>query len=114
MPEYEAVRGIVEAHHADTGEFTVRVQAAPLVEPEERALSCVLTDDSELYVNDKFSTIDAIEVGDAVELYGYRDPNPRVKRFVVTLANITHPEPDPPLPDLTPTTTAPASQPEEE
>jgi len=60
---------------------------------------CLLSSDAEVYINDKFSAIGAIAVGDTAELIGYRDPN-RVERFLVSLVHITRDEPLPPAPDL--------------
>lgn len=46
-------------------------------------LYCVITQDSEIYINDRFSAIEEINIGDAVDLVGYRDTTPPLERFVV-------------------------------
>jgi hypothetical protein len=67
---------------------------------EESATPCLLTNYTELYVNDKFSSFDAIQVGDRIELIGYHRADPPPERLVVSLAYITRPEPPPTPPDL--------------
>jgi hypothetical protein len=106
---YNVLAGKVVACHPDTGELTVRVSRRTVEGPAEHTLYCVVTRDSEIYVNDKFSAIDEIQLGDAVELVGYRDPNPQLERFVVSFAYFDHPLPAPPRPELTPAS-APATQ----
>ena len=53
-----------------------------------RAIFCDVTKDSEIYINDALSRLEAIEPGDAIEMVGYPDPNPRLGRFVVSYAHV--------------------------
>ena len=88
-PTYQAVGGVVEACQLETGEMTVRLTGREARSSEEK-LHCVITKDSEIYVNDRFTKLQDIEVGDRVELIGYRDPSPQQERFVVTYAYGLH------------------------
>jgi len=106
---YTVLAGKVLSCHADTGELTVRISRRSVAGPTEKAIYCVVTRDSEIYVNDKFSSIEEIQLGDAVELVGYDDPNPRLQRFVVSFAYFDHPLPPPPAPELVPAS-APTTQ----
>jgi hypothetical protein len=103
--------GTVESVRADTGQLTVRVLSPRAEESESERVSCLLTSDAEVYVNDKCSSLEAISIGDTVELIGYPDPSPRAERFLVCLALITRNEPLPPEPDLSPLPTQAATQP---
>lgn len=97
---HDVLAGSVQSVHAETGQLTVR-QSFPRPEiGDNPTVSCLLSSDAEVYINDKFSAIDAIVAGDNIELIGYRDPNPRAERFLVSLVHITRSEPLPPAPDL--------------
>jgi len=106
---YNVLSGKVTACHTDTGELTVRAARRTPEGPIEETVYCLLTRDAEIYVNDKVSSIEEIQLGDAVELVGRRDPDPRVERFIVSFAYLDHPLPPPSPPDLTPAP-APATQ----
>jgi hypothetical protein len=106
---YSVLAGKVLSCHANTGELTVRVSRRSAQGPTEETIYCVVTRDSEIYINDKFSSIEEIQLGDAVELVGYDDPNPRLQRFVVSFAYFDHPLPAPPPPELVPAS-APTTQ----
>ncbi len=112
--EYSVVDGTVEGLRADTFELTVRAgEHWPGMAPDS-IISCLLTKDAEIYVNDRFSGFDAIAVGDDVELIGYPEPNRRGERFVVATASIRRAEPLPDPPDLSPPATQPAAPPPQE
>lgn len=108
---YQTLAGWVVARHAGTGELLVRVGGSGPA--REQTVFCVVTKDSEIYVNDMFTTIEAVRIGDAIEVVGYPDPDPRQERFVVSCARIERDLPAPPIPDLPPPSTAPATQPAE-
>lgn len=99
---YSVLAGKVIACHPDTGELTVRGSRRTVEGPTEETVYCLITRDSEIYVNDRFSSIEEIQIGDTVELIGRRDPNPQLERFVVSFAYFDHPLPAPPRPQLTP------------
>jgi hypothetical protein len=103
---YDVLTGTVQSLHADMGQLTVRITSLRPESDKNPYAHCLLSGDAEVYINDKFSTIGAIEVGDTAELIGYRDPN-RAERFLVCLVHITRDEPLPPAPDLS----MPATQP---
>ena len=113
---YTVLSGKVVAYHTDTGELRVRATRRTQQGPVEETVYCLITRDAEIYVNDQVSSIGEIQLGDAVELVGRRDPDPQTERFVVSFAYFDHPLPPPPPPDLTPTpapaTEEPQNQPE--
>ena len=111
--QHEALLGTVESIQPDTGQITVRVEELRGERSPTARITCLVTSDAEVYVNDRYSGFDAIEIGDTVELIGYRDPNPRAERFIVCLTRIVRNEPAPPKPDLTPPATQPTTQPQE-
>jgi hypothetical protein len=109
---YEALTGVVLNVRTDTSELTVRpVEPAP-ERADAAGLLCLLTNDAEVYINDRYASVNAIAVNDAVELVGYREENARGERFVVCLAQITRPAAAPVEPDLSPRATT-ATQPQE-
>jgi hypothetical protein len=105
---YTVLAGKVVACHTDTGELSIRASRRTVNGPAEQIVYCLVTRDSEIYVNDKFSSIEEIQLGDAVELVGRRDPAPQLERFVVSFAYFDHPLPPPPRPELTPAPEPPA------
>ena len=106
---YGVLAGKVIACHADTGELTVQGSRRTPEGPAEETVYCLITRDSEIYVNDRFASLAEIQIGDTVELVGRRDPNPQVERFVVSFAYFDHPLPEPPRPELIPAS-APTTQ----
>ena len=82
---YQVFTGAVRYLDQDTGELFVRPEQTPKGWQPGRNILCVVTNDSEIYINDCFRGIEDIRVGDAIELAGYRDR----ERFVVSLGNIT-------------------------
>jgi hypothetical protein len=104
---YEAVSGVVASVQPDTGQLTIRCSGARPETDREREMACLLTNDAEVYVNDRFAGFEKIAVGDVIELIGYSGSSPRDERFVVSFAYITRTEPPPPEPDLTPRATQP-------
>ncbi len=99
---YTVLSGKVVACHTDTGELSVRVSQRTAKGPIEQTIYCLITRDAEIYVNDKFSSIGEIQLGDAVELVGHHDPDPQIERFVISFAYFDHPLPAPPIPELIP------------
>jgi hypothetical protein len=86
---YVAPGGRVISVLPNTGEMVVRPFAGSNAPAGSDApLSCVITKDSELYVNDRFSVIEEISPGDWVELVGYWDRSPPLERFVVSYAYV--------------------------
>lgn len=111
--DHLVLTGTVEGTRADTGLLLVRVEEPAAARFKNKRIACLLPNDAEIYINDKFTTFDAIEIGDTVELMGHVERNPREERFVVSVAEIKHNEPPPPPLDLSPPTTQPTSQPRE-
>jgi hypothetical protein len=103
------LNGKVVASHADTGELSVRVSRRMPTGPSEETIYCLVTRDSEVYVNDKFSSIEEIQLGDTVELVGWWDRSQQLERFVVSFADFDHPLPPASQPALVPAS-APATQ----
>lgn len=111
--QHEALLGTVEGIQPDTAQITLRVAESRGPWSEPTRVTCLLTNDAEVYVNDRYAGLAGVRIGDTVELIGYRDPNPRTERFIVCLARIARNEPAPPMPDLTPPASRPTSQPQE-
>jgi len=88
-PPYQALSGVVRAIDCETGELLIRAER-----PADRNLVCVVTKDSELYVNDRFSDLREVRIDDALDAIAYRDRD----RFVLSLVNIRRREPAPPAP----------------
>ncbi len=110
---HEALNGTVEALHTDTFELTAMLDDHRAERAKPATVACLFTKDTEVYVNDRFASFDAIAIRDTIELVGYFEPNnPRGERFVVSFANITRAEPPPAEPDL-PRPTQPSTQPKE-
>lgn len=105
---YEVVLGVVIAVHADTGELSVEIpqNPTPRTQIRSRVLSCIVTRDTELYLNDMFVSIDAVEPGDRIQVIGSRDPDPQLDRLAVHTAYLTRTVPSAPDPPaaLIPTT----------
>lgn len=89
-PRYLVQSGTVTTCSFDTGELTIATRQRTAGPPRAETVDCVVTKDSEVYVNGRFARFDAINVGDAVTLVGYQDPNPRSGRFVVSYAYFEH------------------------
>ncbi len=60
-------------------------------------------------MDDKLSSIEEIQLGDAVELVGWWDRSSQLERFVVSFAYFDHPMPAPPRPEFAPAS-APATE----
>ena len=112
--QYQTLSGRVLARDTETRELSVSVRRRHPGEPVEQTVFCVVTDDSEVYINDMFSTLEALEVEDTIELVGRYDRDPQQERFVVSLAYVNRRLPPPALPDLPPPTTQPTTQPQHE
>jgi hypothetical protein len=110
--DYLVLNGVVETVGAETSELSVRVDDA-WAERSKSTVPALLTQDTEIYINDRFSGFDAIAPGDNLEIIGYRESSPRGERFVVSLAYITRPQPPPPEPVLLTPARPATSQPEE-
>jgi len=99
---YSVLAGNVVACHTDTGGLGVRGSRRTAEGPSEQTFHCLITRDSEIYMNDKLGSIEEIQLGDAVELVGWWDRSTRLERFVVSFAYFDHPLPAPPQPELVP------------
>lgn len=92
-PKFETISGKVAKCVPETGELIVELPPGVRVENESRLLHCVLTRDSEVYVNDRAATPRDLLEGDALDLVIYRDPNPTLTSFVATYAFVRRPMP---------------------
>ncbi len=112
-PHYKVLVGTVTASYPQTGELTVRVSTETPGVNQSRRVYCVVTRESELYVNDRFASLDAIRIGDTVELVGYVDRDRQLSQFVVSLAYVRQPQPPAPDPEtlLVPPATRRAQEP---
>lgn len=107
---FDVLTGTVAGLRADTGELTVHTGLERPDGINDQNVTCLITSDAEVYINDKFSSIAEINIGDDVELIGYVDPDPRTERFLVSLARISRSAALPPPPDLPISTSQPAAQ----
>ncbi len=102
---FSVFSGTVQSVQVDAGGLTVRLTNAPgSTDAPANDLSCVVTRDSEIYVNDRCAGLAEIAPGDEVELIGHSDLNPRLERFMVSFAYVDHPLPPAPIPELMPET----------
>jgi hypothetical protein len=90
---FESLSGVVESRNP-SGELAVRLLSAGGADAIVR--QCVITNDSEVYINGQFRDVDAIRPGDSIELVGYPDHD----RFAISLIYIRRPEPPAALPEL--------------
>jgi hypothetical protein len=107
--EYQAFGGTVRAIDVASGELFVRADERVRGWRPNRDVPCVVTKDTEVYLNDRFVQLADVWVGDQVELVGYRDAD----HLVLSLLTVTRSQPKPPPPALPPQATQPASAPEE-
>ncbi len=102
---FETISGIVAEVHPDTGQLTIHGAGNWPEAGKERDAACLATGDTEVYINDRFTRLEALAVGDAIEVVGYRDEVAQAGRFVVCFAYVTRPEPPAPPPELRPAAT---------
>lgn len=111
---YVAFSGTVRAIDSETGELFVRGDARATGKPSDRSMPCVVTKDSEIYVNDRFASFGELQIGDAIEVVGFRD----AERLVICFAEIKRAQPVPPDPLasglLDPPASSPADRPREQ
>jgi len=105
--DYKILTGTVQSVNATERELTILIEPSSSERTTPGKLACLLTSDAEVYVDDVFSGVEAVEIGDTVRLVGYVDTSPQAKRFVVSKAEIERNEPLPDPPDLSPPTTIP-------
>lgn len=103
---YLVFGGTVRGVSPETGKLHVVISEPRGSDWMGRTMECVLTSDSELYLNDRFATLSEIQERDSVQVIGYFDRDER-EQFWVTQAEVSRPVPPPPVPVLG----APASQP---
>lgn len=102
--QYDVIQGAVAGVHVDTGEISVEFMP-PGPGAKSRVLSCVVTRDTELYLNDRITSLDRIATGDLIQIVGTRDPDPRLDRLAINTAYVARDEPAAPNPPLALTTT---------
>ncbi len=86
---YRTLSGVVTERRPDTGELS-----GPFKAPGEREpsmVSCLMTRDSEVYVNDRLGSIQDVRVGDHMAVIGYYEPDPQPARFVISYGRIRRP-----------------------
>lgn len=109
--EHAALSGRVALVRADTLELTLQpasmFQGRPL-----RSIMCLLTRDSELYINDRLADLKELQLGDQLQLVGYyENKDAPEERFVVVAGYVVRSEPPPPslAVDLPASTSQPAA-----
>lgn len=96
-PRYEAVSGVVAAWSADAGELTIRTENESGGRFDR---VCIVTKDTEVYVNDRLAGPDAIAAGDSVSVMGYQNAAARDDRLVVSTARLERAGPAPRIPEF--------------
>ncbi len=100
LPHYTLLSGRVVARHVDTGELVVK-GARPKDPPgTQKTFNCLVTPGSEIYINDKLCSLEDIQLGDEVELIGWKDRESQPPRFVISVVYLDHALPPPPRPEL--------------
>lgn len=98
-PSYFSVlRGAVRSVNQETGDLSVDAVRRTSRGESITTEYCLLTKDSEIYINDRFASIGQLLIGDQVELIGCRDATAGVDRFHVTYAHFNRPMPPAPSP----------------
>ena len=87
--DYRALSGVVTERRPDTGELSGPFKAAGEREPS--IVSCLITRDSEVYINDRLGSIEDVRVGDRIAVIGYYEPDPQPARFVISYGRIRRP-----------------------
>jgi hypothetical protein len=88
---YAVLSGKVLLCDAEIGELNVLVTGPADRNSRPDQVHCVVNQDSEVYVNDRFASLREMRVDDAVELIGYREPDRRLESFVVRFAYCRQP-----------------------
>ena len=101
---YLVLTGVVKAINVNTGELLVHSERPSTGWETARDVLCLVTKDSEVYINSRFAPVNEAAARDAVEVVGYREGD----RFVVSTVNVTRPEPEPPPPKLSAAAAPPA------
>ncbi len=84
--DYRTLTGVVTERRPDTGELS-----GPFKAPGEREpsiVSCLMTRDSEVYINDRLGSIEDVRIGDRIAVIGYYEPDPEPARFVISYGRI--------------------------
>ncbi len=84
--KYESLSGVVTERHPATGEISITYQPPGGDEPAVAA--CVMTRDSEIYINDRLSAIEDVRIGDTIAIVGYHEPGPQLEQFIISYGRI--------------------------
>lgn len=95
---FETCWGRVEDCNVESGEWSLRVTQSRQPALQDQVVTCVVTKDSEIYVNDLLRRIDAVQVGDEV-LVVLSAEAAGPERYVVCMAQIRKELPPPPRPN---------------
>lgn len=89
--KYETETGVVTQRHTSTGEIAVSSDR-----PGKAArpfISCIITRDSEIYVDDRLSSIEDVRIGDRIAMVGYREQEPGLEHFIISYGRIQRSSP---------------------
>ena len=89
--QYETETGVVTQRHTSTGEITVSSDRPG--DAERPFISCIITRDSEIYVDDRLSSIEDVRIGDRIAMVGYREQAPGLEHFIVSYGRIRRSSP---------------------
>ncbi|MCG3127864.1 MAG: hypothetical protein CHACPFDD_02736 [Phycisphaerae bacterium] len=94
--QFDGLSGVVVETRPEAGEMTIRVSTSR--GSGERTFRCMVTQESEIYVDDVLSRLEDVIAGDAVRLLGRRDVSSTSPAIVVSYARIARdgPRPSPP------------------
>lgn len=93
---YAVMSGTVVSALAETGEFNVEPDPAARLDDDPAMVACVLTTDSEVYVNARLVDVEEITLGDRVEIIGQWQRD----RLVAAMVRVRRTEPIAPIPEI--------------
>lgn len=88
---YETETGVVTQRQTNTGEITVSSDRPR--NGERPSISCIITRDSEIYVDDRLSSIEDVRIGDRIAMVGYREQEPGLEHFIISYGRIQRSSP---------------------
>ncbi len=88
---YETETGVVTQRQTNTGEITVSSDRPR--NAERPSISCIITRDSEIYVDDRLSSIEDVRIGDRIAMVGYREQEPGLEHFIISYGRIQRSSP---------------------
>ena len=89
--QYETETGVVTQRYTNTGEIAVSSDRPR--NAERPFISCIITRDSEIYVDDRLSSIEDVRIGDRITMVGYREQEAGLEHFIISYGRIRRSSP---------------------